>query len=337
MIAGEALDVTVGAPAHGGFVIGRVDGRVVFVSGALPGETVRATVTEVKSSFARAVTVDVLDPSPQRVPQACAAAAAGAGCCDLTHAEPAYARRLKSDVLADALRRIGRFAEPPGGFDGTVAEVTDGLVAGWRHRTRLALSDDGRLGWHAARSATVIPSLDCRQLPAALIAGLPARVDASGGLHEVVVALDDAGTRHAVLAVGSKQGGWAAEQVLDGSGIARQHAGGHDYEMPVTAFWQAHRDAVARYSELIARWVPDGSGHAWDLYGGAGVFGAVLAERGTRVDVVETAADAVRAGRKALRGTPVTFHRRPVDKVVASLQRPDAVILDPPRAGAGAR
>ncbi len=339
MIARDELVVTVGAPAHGGLTVARVDGQVVFVSGALPGETVRVRVTEVKSSFARAAVTDVETASAHRIPQACAAAAAGAGCCDLTYTEPAYARALKAEVLCDVLSRIGRFAQPPGAWDGTVSEVTPGLVAGWRSRTRMALTADGRAGWHAARSDAVVPTVDCRQLPAELTAGLSdlllTRRPPGGPNAEVIVALDDAGTRHAVRGSATRRGGWTADLLLDGSGIARQRVGTRSFAVPVTAFWQAHRDAVSRYTDLVARWVPDDAQTAWDLYGGVGVFASVLADRGMVVDVVETSADAVRAGRRAFERDPVTFHRRPVDGTLAGLERPDAVVLDPPRAGAG--
>ncbi|RDB44998.1 TRAM domain-containing protein, partial [Tsukamurella tyrosinosolvens] len=114
----DLLELTCGAPGHGGFVIARHDGRAIFVRGALPGERVRARVTEVKKSYARASTVDVLEASPHRVPEACAAAAAGAGCCDLTFADPAYQRELKADVLHDLLVRFGGFE--PDAFEPTV-------------------------------------------------------------------------------------------------------------------------------------------------------------------------------------------------------------------------
>ena len=59
--------VEVGPVAHGGHCVARVDGRVVFVRHALPGERVRLRITEVTKRFARADAVDVLDASPHRV------------------------------------------------------------------------------------------------------------------------------------------------------------------------------------------------------------------------------------------------------------------------------
>ena len=74
--------------------------------------------------------------------------------------------------------------------------------------------------------------------------------------------------------------------------------------MPVTAFWQAHRDAARVYSELVAEWAQLRDGMvAWDLYGGAGVFAAVLGEAvgdGGQVVSVDTSRGASRSARAAL-------------------------------------
>ena len=68
------------AMAAGGSALARDDGgRVVFVDGALPGERVRALVTDERRDFARATTVEVLEPSPHRVAPPCPALAAGCG------------------------------------------------------------------------------------------------------------------------------------------------------------------------------------------------------------------------------------------------------------------
>lgn len=83
--------------------MGRLDdGRVVFVRGAIPGETVAARVVDTRAeSFWRAEAIDILDPSPHRVDMICPAATHGAGCCDLAFIEPGHARTLKAQALED--------------------------------------------------------------------------------------------------------------------------------------------------------------------------------------------------------------------------------------------
>ena len=111
--------------------------------------------------------------------------------------------------------------------------------------------------------------------------------------------------------------------------------------MPVTAFWQAHRDAARVYSDLVAQWaqLTDGA-VAWDLYGGAGIFAAVLGEGvgdTGHVVTVDTSRGASRAARAALADLPnVSVVTDSVRRALtAQPRRADVAVLDPPRSGAG--
>lgn len=334
LAVGDGLELTCGAPGHGGFVIARHEGRAVFVRGALPGETVRARVTEVKKSYARASTEEVLDASPHRVPEACPAAAAGAGCCDLTFAEPAYQRELKAAVLREQLQRVGGFGPEMFGPDwaSIVAPLSDAPVAGWRHRARLVAGDDGRLGQHAHRSDAVVVA-SCAQLPEELTA-LADGLRAAPGT-EVALVLDDTGAAHA--AVPARRGRPA--QVLAGDPLAEYRVGTRSWRIPVGGFWQAHRDAATRYAGRVGAYAGrygGEPGRAWDLYGGAGVLAGALVDEGFAVDVVETSGGAIGAGKQTFAAAPVAFHRGDVAARVKGLASPDVVVLDPPRTGAGA-
>lgn len=329
----DLLELTCGAPGHGGFVIARHEGRAVFVRGALPGETVRARVTEVKKSYARASTVEVLEASPHRVPEACAAAAAGAGCCDIGFADPAYQRELKASVLREQLQRVGGFKQDffGPGWDAVVKPLSDAPVAGWRHRARLVADADGRLGQHAHRSTAVVVA-PCAQLPAALT-DLAAELRAEPGT-EVALVLDDAGAAHA--AVPARRGRPA--RLLAGDALAEYRVGARSWRIPVGGFWQAHRDAASRYAQWVASYTGrygGEPGRAWDLYGGAGVLAGALVDEGFAVDVVETSGGAIAAGKQSLADEPVAFHRGDVASRLKGLPSPSVVVLDPPRAGAG--
>src|SRR5699024_7490686 len=105
--------------------------------------------------------------------------------------------------------------------------------------------------------------------------------------------------------------------------------------------WQAHRDAPQMYSDLVAEWAQLGKGmSAWDLYGGAGVFAAVLAQAvgdTGKVLTVDTSRAASRSARVALAGMGwVSVLTDSVRRAVtAQRKRPDVAVLDPPRTGAG--
>ena len=84
---GDELELEVGAAAAGGACVGRApDGRVVFVRHAVPGERVRARVTQAVTKYLRADAVEVLEASPDRVEPPCPYARPGrCGGCDWQH------------------------------------------------------------------------------------------------------------------------------------------------------------------------------------------------------------------------------------------------------------
>lgn len=344
--APSELTLAVGPPANGGSCVARHDGRVVFVRYALPGERVRVRVVADRGKYWHADTLEVIDPSPDRVASICPIAGAdGAGCCDMAFAEPAAVRRLKGRVVANQLTRLGgyRWRDED---DASAEPVGDTGATGWRTRVRLDTTPDGQAGFHRFHSAELITDLDCAQLPEGMLDGLADRNWPPGAqLH---VALDDDGARHVVQSgprtahkASHKGARKASTQVIEGDYEAVQRIGDRTWRVPVTAFWQSHRDAARIYSELVAGWAQLQAGMtAWDLYGGAGVFAAVLArevgETG-KVVTVDTSRGSSRAARAALCDmgwvSVVTDSVRRA--VAAQRRRADVAVLDPPRTGAG--
>lgn len=336
MTAPEAdLILTTGPAANGGSCVARHDGRVVFVRYALPDEVVRVRVVSERGSYWHADVVDVIEPSPDRVESLCTIAGrTGAGCCDLAFADPAAARRIKGAVVANQLERLGGHE-----WSGVAEEVGDRGATGWRTRVRLDVSEAGRAGFHRYHSAELAEDLTCAQLPDGMLDGLDgSRWPPGAQLH---VALDDTGRRHVVQAGARNGGRKASTQVVEGDYEAVQEIDGRQWRIPVTAFWQAHRDAPRVYSSLVSEAAGLQPGMtAWDLYGGAGVFAAVLAEGvgvTGRVLTVDTSRGAARSARAALADLPqVSVVTDSVRRALSAEQsRADVVVLDPPRAGAG--
>ena len=108
----QELELTIDRLAYGGNGVARLNGFVVFVRRGLPGDTVRARVTKVQRRHAEALVTEVLQPSPLRVEAPCNHFPACGGCRFQDLAYEAQAQS-KHDQVADALRRIGGFAEPP--------------------------------------------------------------------------------------------------------------------------------------------------------------------------------------------------------------------------------
>jgi 23S rRNA (uracil1939-C5)-methyltransferase len=153
---GEQLELVVDDLAFGGAGVARLDGYVVFVAGALPGDRVRAEVTKSKRAFAEARATEVLEPGPDRIEPV--ADHPGAPWQVLR-----YERQLevKQAQVDDALRRIGR-------LDGFALEPIVPADEVWRYRNKLEYSfgtgDDGELvcGFHApGRFDRIEPLEDC--------------------------------------------------------------------------------------------------------------------------------------------------------------------------------
>lgn len=329
--APRELELLTGPAANGGSCVARHDGRVVFVRYALPGERVRARVTSEKGSYWHAAAVEVLDPAPDRIPSLCPIAGVdGAGCCDFAFVDPVAALAIKGQVVANQLARLGNYQ-----WEGTAEAVGAGEPSGWRSRVRLDTDAEGRAGFHRYHSADLVTDLRCGQLPDGMLAGLEGPRWTSG--QQVYVAVDDDGHRHVGVTSPDRRG----VVIVEGSGEVLQRVGDREWRIPVDAFWQSHRDAAATYSTLVREWSGDLPGaRAWDLYGGAGVLAAALAdavgERG-RVLTVDSSRPASAAARVALADLPgVRVVTGSVRAVLADQRRPAGVaVLDPPRAGAG--
>src|SRR5690606_5538884 len=132
------------------------------------------------------------------------------------------------------------------------------------------------------------------------------------------------------------------EWVIEGTGRAVQYVAGRRWDVSAAGFWQAHRGSAECYSDLVAEWADPAPGAtAWDLYSGVGVFAARLADRtgsAGAVHAVESAPGAVADGNAALGDLPwLTLQAGRVERWVArhAGPRPQVVVLDPPRAGAG--
>lgn len=325
------LVLSTGPAANGGSCVARHDGRVVFVRYALPGERVRVRLTAQKGSYWHADAVEVLEASPDRIDPLCPVAGVdGAGCCDLAFVEPGAARLLKAEVVTNQLARLGDYT-----WAGVAEPVGSGDPRGWRTRVRLGVGPDGRPGLHRYHSNELVTDLRCGQLPEGMLAGLDAA--RWRGCEQIHVAIDDDGNR----LVGTTARGRRGVKMTEGPGACVQRVGRWVWRLPLNAFWQSHRDSPELYSALVRDAAQGCEGaRAWDLFGGAGLFAAALAEAvGERgeVSTVDTSRAASAAASAALVDVPglQVISESVRQFLTAQSAGADIAVLDPPRAGAG--
>ena len=344
---GTEFEVTVGPVAHGGHCVARHEGRVVFVRHTLPGERVVVRVTEDRhAGFCRADAIAVLEASPDRVERPCPHSGPGlCGGCDWQHVDPAAQRGLKAAVVREQLSRLAGLPD----VDVVVGELPGGPLR-WRSRARFAVDRSGTAGLRRHRSHDVVVLDDCPiTVEPAAQAVLGQRWPGAGAVD---VSVDSTGAVTTTRL--DRQGRPTSSRVVRPGGdlpeepVARaeRRAGGRDWEVEGTGFWQVHPAAadalVAAVSDLAA--VRPGE-TVLDLYAGVGLFGGALAPAvgpGGRVVCVESDEAACAAADANLSGLPqAEVWQGDVDAggltdLLAELgTAPAVVVLDPPRAGAG--
>ena len=362
-LGGRLLTLTAGPPAAGGTFVARHEGRVVFVRGTTPGETIIARLLEdpqeqASARFWRAEALDVLEAGPDRAPTVWEEAGIdGVGGAEWAHIALPAQCRIASEVMQELLRRAGVTSYPieqvqvePAPHD------ADGLA--WRTRVRYAVDADGRVGMRGWRSHEVRPVGE-DPLSAQAIRDLRlGEWTAPEGTEAIDAVAPSAGPASVVLigrdldpdsVVIPPQWGEADVAVrtaralvtLRGDGTVHERVGERLFSVSATGFWQSHRRAAELLTDVVGTTLraPAG-GSAWDLYGGVGLFSAVAAEQVGPEGAVVSVEGNKRASQLAaenLEDLPQvsTATADVTDWVRARRGGVDAVVLDPPRAGAG--
>ena len=325
----------------------------VFVPRALPDEHVEGVIDDGRMEQPR-----ILEPSPYRVAAPCTHYRHCGGCA-LMHASDAFVAEWKQDVVRRALAAQG--------IEATVAHLH---VSPPRARRRATLS--GRrlkrgpvVGFHARASDMVTDIPECHLLHPDLIAVLPAleAVTEAGVSRKGEIALTitqssagvdvavahgkplDAALRATLARILGAHG--LARLAWDGEVVAQadapfQNFGPARVVPPPGAFLQATAQGEAALLEAV-RGALAGCGRIVDLFSGCGTFALPLAAQATvhAVEADSAMLEALAAGwRQALGLKLVTTERRDLfrDPLVAGeLERFEAAVIDPPRAGAEAQ
>jgi 23S rRNA (uracil1939-C5)-methyltransferase len=353
--------VRIEKPIYGGAFLARVEGKAVFVPLALPGEDAQVRIVEEKRSYAGAEVEKVLAPATERVPARCPYFGACGGC-QYQHASYEAQLGYKQAILRETLER--------GGVRAAVEiDVLAGNPWAYRNRIRIAFDAEGNPGYRGRRSHGVIPIAECPIAAPALVktalrvaelyqAFAPARRATELALFSdaeeksVQASVFSGGTARAqdfleiARQIPQLCGIELVEQRADktpqtvaqfGEASLNYRAAGFYYRVDHGAFFQVNRWLV---DSLVERVTAGHSGTlAWDLFAGVGLFARPLAEGFDHVVAVESAPAATSALAHNLsgsRGNAVSSTTHDFLRRNLKAQRPDLIVVDPPRAGLGA-
>jgi 23S rRNA (uracil1939-C5)-methyltransferase len=357
--------------AHGGRGVARSDGYVVFVSGALPGDRVRARLARAKRDFAEAVVVEMVRPSPDRVPERCRHG--GEPCPGAPWQGLPYERQVteKARQVEDALRRLG-------GLDGFELETPEPAVEPWRYRNKLEYSFGERtgelaLGFHRRGNwAEIVDVDDCRLASErnnaarnavrdwARAEGLAAydRREGTGMLRNLVVRegtrTGQVQTRLVTSPASFPRPPVDLHTVIEGPGsgtngptgvLGEEHLeeelAGLRFRISPGAFFQTNTMMAERLYAIAAEYAGlSGRERVLDLYCGIGTIALLLARGAGEVWGLESVPEAVADAEENARRNGFTNARfvcaearLGVRPLLEEAGRPDVVVVDPPRPG----
>ncbi len=351
-------EIDIDSMSFGPYGIGRLDGQTVMVPNVAPGDRLSVTIVSQRRDFALARTERVIAPGPARRMPPCSYLPRCGGC-DWQQIDYTEQLRIKGELISRELgRALDVEIDPRGLVEPAPAEF------GYRSRIRLKVSAHGALGFFELGSNRIVEIERClvadpaMQMPHALAQALAPVLDeievVRAGMRDVLVAhltrpparglvdrartlLDgEGGTAGIVLRADGRR------EAVGDAAIEFEVEPGLALKVDADLFSQVNR---AQNLKLVAT-VMDMAGPAadssvLDLFCGAGNFSLPAARRGARVTGVDADAPAIDAARRnaarlnLARAEFVALEARAVAGfLVRARYRPDAVILDPPRAGA---
>jgi 23S rRNA (uracil1939-C5)-methyltransferase len=324
---------------YGGDALSRIDGQVLLTPFALPGERIEVEPERTKGNLLRARSMQVIEPSPQRVEPQCEYFGRCGGC-QYQHAGYAYQVQQKAAILRETLQRLGGI-----GFENEIP-----LIAGepWRYRNRIQLHfGRSRVGFRLPNSHDLCPITHCPisspklNEAIAVLTSAVKRPEWPRFLRSLELFTNEKEMQLNVIEtdrpIAARFFAWCAE-LIPGTvpGALEYQGAGHTFRISRGAFFQVNRfliDALA--AEVLGN---REGGSVVDLYAGVGLFSLPLAARFARVDAVERGLAAYRdlEANAAIAAGQVFPARASTEDYLRRLTAPpDAIIADPPRAGLG--
>jgi 23S rRNA (uracil1939-C5)-methyltransferase len=358
----DELRLSIEKLIYGGDGLAHADGNTVFVPYVLPGEEVRANVKSKKKKLIWAELLEVTIPAKERGKAKCPHFQKCGGC-HYQHIPATEQLRLKKEILRETLSRLGGVV-----WDGAIAEHS-AEPYGYRNRAQWAVRSGmpRALGYFSPESSMIVPIDECPVLSPRLahtFAQLQ-EMARSGrlpeGIQEIEAFADSADEKIALNVAFEKFPKPAAELAaafqgalpqieslllldqkknrfeLTGPGYLTHEAGGYKFRVSHLSFFQVNRFLI---KDLLKTVTVNAHGElALDLYSGVGFFTLPLAQAFQKVVSVDANLAATRDlyANAEVAGVTIVTHNEHVEEFLKKTEeKPQFVVLDPPRAGLGA-
>ncbi len=345
-IVEKLVEVELTTLVYGGEAMGRLpDGRAVFVPYALPGELVRLRLVEEKRGFCRAELLEVIKPSAQRIKPRCVHFSVCGGC---HYQHTSYPEQLaaKEGILREQFARIAGLVDPP------VRPIQPSPQA-WNYRNSIQfhLTPQGKIGYQRAGSHAVVPITECH-LPAEPLDALWKQLDfdaesgldrleiRQGNYDEVLLELEGKEPNPPEFSVdfpiSAVYHGPAGQMVLSGVDYFLIDVLDFPFQVSAGSFFQVNTpQAEAMVKHVLDLLQVDRQSTVLDLYCGVGLFSAFIAPLAGRVVGLESAPSACEDFAANLDSFEnVELYEGLAEEILPYLVlKPDAIVVDPPRAG----
>ena len=359
----DDLKLSIEKLVYGGDGLAHADGNTVFVPYVLPGEEVRAATKAKQKKLLWADLLEVTSPAKERGKPRCPHFQKCGGC-HYQHISPSEQLRLKAEILRETLSRLGGIA-----WDGAIVSHA-AEPYGYRNRAQWAVRPGlpRALGYFLPESSVILPIDECPVLSPLLARTFSKLQDMTrsgtlpAGIQEIE-AFADSSDEKIALNVAFDRFPKPAEELtsvfrnalpqleslllldqkknkfeLSGPGYLTQEAGGYQYRVSHLSFFQVNRFLI---EDLLKTVVANTKGEtALDLYAGVGFFTLPMAKTFAKVVSVDANLAATRdlQANAELARVTVVSHNEHVEEFLKKMnEKPDFVVLDPPRAGLGAR
>ena len=350
MHAGERIELTLTDLSYLGGAVGRTsENLAVFATGGLPGEQVVVEIEDVRRHYARGRVVEIHQPAAERTEPPCPYFGRCGGC-QWQHMTYTAELRWKEEIVRRQLLRIGHLEDPP-------VQPIIAAAHPWNYRNHARFSVDatGRLCFTRFQTRQLLPIEICHIMQPPIVALMPRLQGLLPGAHQIVVRC---GSRTGQILIAPPlpvptdeipSGQPWYEEIILGQRYrvsapsffqVNTRVDERDLPTQIRAPWLAERRGLFSQAELLALLVLDrlaltGRETVVDAYCGVGTFALLIAPRARRVIGIEEARCAIRdAEHNAAGFDNVTFLCGRTEALLGQVpEKPDAVVVDPSRAG----